>query len=125
MDARDNSHRSSSTPWSSDTTSSCPCNAFHSGGIVPATDCSVSARGEPLLRAIVQIPLDPSASLVGGATTRARRAELGAAFSVRDRGGDQLRELLHAGFGAPHQRREVLAFTFQPRSHRSPAVRGR
>ena len=52
---------------------------------------------EPLLGAVVQVPLDPPARLVGGLDDPAPRCrELGGALGVRDRGRDQLGELRDA-----------------------------
>jgi len=56
-----------------------------------------SERDEPLLRAIVQVALDPPASLVRCCDdASARCCELGLAFRVRDRGRDELGELLQS-----------------------------
>jgi hypothetical protein len=48
---------------------------------------------QPLLRAVVQIPLDPSVGFVAGRhDTSAGGDQLGAALRVRDGGGDELSE---------------------------------
>ena len=55
---------------------------------------------QTLLGAIVQVPLDPPAGLVGSLDDPAPRCgELGAALGVRDRGRDELREPRHACLG--------------------------
>ena len=57
-------------------------------------------RDEPLLRAVVEVALDPPARLVRcGDDASARRRELGLAFRVRDRGRDELGELLQSLLG--------------------------
>jgi hypothetical protein len=62
-------------------------------------------RDEALLRAVVQVPLDPPADLVRcGDDPRAGGHELGPALRVRDRRRHQLSELGHPLLGVGRQR---------------------
>src|SRR6266851_5485238 len=66
-----------------------------------------SERNQPLLRAVVEVSLDLPASLVRRRDDPpARGGQLRPAIRIRDRGGDQVRELRHALLRAG---RELLA----------------
>ena len=62
-------------------------------------------RDQPLLGAVVQVPLDPPARLVGGGDDpRPRGGHLGLCPGVRDRGRDQLGEPGQPRLGVRRQR---------------------
>jgi hypothetical protein len=60
---------------------------------------------EALLRAVVQVALDPAPALIGGSDDScARGGQLGAALGIRDRSGDELCEVRQARLGVWRQR---------------------
>jgi hypothetical protein len=64
-----------------------------------------SERHEPLLRAVVEIPLDLTTRLVGrGDDPSPRGSQLGRAFRVRDRRCDEFRERGETRFGSQRHR---------------------
>ena len=69
-----------------------------------AARAAESERDQPLLRAVVEVAFDPATSLVRGRHDPLERgSKLGPGLRVRDRGRDELGEVLEPVFGIERQ----------------------